>query len=144
MSVVVKITLIFVRSNKTGGGGNKHQQKADEGTRWDEFPPTFCLWRRCATCSGELMSTESWSGGLDFRYQSNLKKINLDRVFTLCQQISSVFLERARQQQRIKFRFCNLILVVWWKRYHNKRSLILPSSAFPLEELANPCKKYFQ
>ena len=91
VSVVVKITLIFVRSNKTGGGDiniNKKLMRGQDGMSF-LFPPTFCLWRSCATSSGELMSTESWSRGLNFRYQSNLK-VNLDRVFTLCQQILSV------------------------------------------------------
>ena len=75
VSVVVKITLIFVRSNKTGGGDININKKLMRGQDWMSFlfPPTFCLWRSCATSSGELMSTESWSGGCHFRYQSNLK-----------------------------------------------------------------------
>ena len=43
MSVVVKITLIFVRSNKTGGGDRNINKKADEGTRLDEFPVSSYL-----------------------------------------------------------------------------------------------------
>lgn len=66
VSVVVKITLIFVRINKIGGGDiniNKKLMRGQDGMSF-LFPPTFCLWRSCATSSGELMSTESWSGGL--------------------------------------------------------------------------------
>ena len=43
VSVVVKITLIFVRSNKTGGGDRNINKKADEGTRLDEFPVSSYL-----------------------------------------------------------------------------------------------------